>query len=110
VLRWLQESAQHPPAPDAKLDGCVTVVHKLWRKSQLKTVGNTWEIFGWRNECDPDGMGLLDRNVFACGMARIDEDLQRAQVLSRVDSAGQPGNAVSAAWALRLCPILHELS
>ena len=36
-----------------------------------------------RNECDPDGTGSLDREAFVRGMARIDEELRRAQLLGR---------------------------
>ena len=45
-----------------------------------------------RNECDPDGTGSLDRDAFARGMARIDEDLRRAQVLGRA-RAGSSASA-----------------
>jgi hypothetical protein len=36
-----------------------------------------------RDECDPDGAGSLDREAFVRGMARIDEELRRAQLLGR---------------------------
>jgi len=54
-----------------------------------------------RNECDPDGTGSLDRDTFARGMVRIDEELRKAQLLGRA-SAGW--NAASAARALRPVP------
>ena len=54
-----------------------------------------------RNECDPDGTGSLDRDAFARGMVRIDEELRKAQLLGRT-SAGW--GAASAAQALRLVP------
>jgi hypothetical protein len=57
-------------------------------------------FFGYRNECDPDGTGSLDRDAFARGMAQIDEELRRAQVLSRANGAGGWG-AASAASTLR---------
>jgi hypothetical protein len=60
-------------------------------------------FFGYRNECDPDGTGSLDRDAFARGMARIDEELRRAQVLGRANGAGGWG-AASAASTLRPVP------
>ena len=56
-----------------------------------------------RNECDPDGTGSLDRDAFARGMVRIDEELRKAQLLGRT-SAGW--GAASAAQALR--PVLSR--
>lgn len=116
------------PAPDAKLDG--RVVRKMWLTSRLETqrLRDIWcalhfqppflltyisilrrpnffppQIFYFdRNECDPDGTGSLDRDAFARGMARIDEELRRAQVLGRVSGAGW--NAAGAARALRPVP------
>jgi len=54
-----------------------------------------------RNECSPDGTGSPDRDSFAGGMVRIDEELRKAQLLGRA-SAGR--NAASAARALRPVP------
>jgi hypothetical protein len=56
-----------------------------------------------RNECDPEGTGSLDRDAFARGMARIDEELRKAQLLDRA-SAGSGWNAASGARALRPVP------
>ncbi|KAI0247939.1 hypothetical protein BJV78DRAFT_1285154 [Lactifluus subvellereus] len=71
------------PGSDAKLDG--RLVCKIWLKSRLepRRLRDIW------NECDPEGTGSLDRDAFARGMARIDEDLRRAQVLGRA-RAGSP--------------------
>ncbi|KAI0293549.1 hypothetical protein BC826DRAFT_1097619 [Russula brevipes] len=65
------------PAPDTRLDG--RVVRAIWFKSCLEhqRLRDIW------NECDPDGAGSLDRDAFARGMGRIDEELRRARVLGR---------------------------
>ncbi|KAH9180821.1 hypothetical protein EDB89DRAFT_1832877, partial [Lactarius sanguifluus] len=77
----LDQSA-HPapatePGPDVCLDG--HLVRKIWLKSGLEPqrLRDIW------NECDPERSGSLDRDAFAQGMARIDEELRRAQVLGR---------------------------
>ncbi|KAH9980963.1 hypothetical protein BGW80DRAFT_1453909 [Lactifluus volemus] len=69
------------PGPDARLDG--RLVRKIWLKSRLEPhrLRDIW------NMCDSEGTGSLDREEFARGMARIDEELRRAQVLGR-SSAG----------------------
>ena len=43
--------------------------------------------------CDSEGTGSLDREGFARGMARIDEELRRAQVLGR-SSAGSSTTSI----------------
>jgi hypothetical protein len=48
----------------------------------------------FRDECDPEGLGSLDRDAFAQGMTRIDEELRRAQVLGRAGAgSGASGRA-----------------
>ncbi|PCH37914.1 hypothetical protein WOLCODRAFT_161150 [Wolfiporia cocos MD-104 SS10] len=59
---------------DARLSG--EIVARIWRcsrleRSKLKTI--------W-SECDPRGVGTLDREAFVKGMWRIDEELRRDQV------------------------------
>ncbi|KAI0263380.1 hypothetical protein BC834DRAFT_971373 [Gloeopeniophorella convolvens] len=83
------------PGPDARLDG--RVVQRIWLKSHLapQRLRAIW------TECDPDGTGTLDRDAFARGMARIDEELRRAQVLG----AGPYGAAMARRSASR--PILR---
>jgi hypothetical protein len=44
-----------------------------------------------RNECDTEGFGSLDRDAFAQGMTRIDEELRRAQVLGRAGAGASSG-------------------
>ncbi|KAF8261691.1 hypothetical protein EI94DRAFT_1745427 [Lactarius quietus] len=65
------------PGPDARLDG--RLVCKIWVQSGLEPqrLRDIW------NECDPEGLGSLDRDGFAQGMTRIDEELRRAQLLGR---------------------------
>ncbi|KAJ6624498.1 hypothetical protein B0H10DRAFT_2006197 [Mycena sp. CBHHK59/15] len=60
------------PAPDA-LPG--PVVRVLWARSRLpvQVLSAIW------NDCDPGRMGALDRDAFARGMWRIDEELRQAQ-------------------------------
>ncbi|KAI0306297.1 hypothetical protein B0F90DRAFT_1688739 [Multifurca ochricompacta] len=73
---------------DSRLDG--RLVRKIWLKSRLEPqrLRDIW------NECDPEGMGSLDRDAFARGMARIDEELHRAQILGRAGmSFGASGRA-----------------
>ncbi|KAH9009226.1 hypothetical protein EDB83DRAFT_2681117 [Lactarius deliciosus] len=72
-------------SPDARLDG--HLVRKIWLKSGLEPqrLRDIW------NECDPEGSGSLDRDAFAQGMTRIDEELRRAQVLGRA-GAGSGAN------------------
>ncbi|KAF8503254.1 hypothetical protein F5888DRAFT_1660127 [Russula emetica] len=62
---------------EARLDG--RLVRAIWLKSRLETQ----RLRGIWNECDPDGTGSLDREAFVRGMARIDEELRRAQLLGR---------------------------
>lgn len=54
------------------LDGCV--VKMIWSCSKLDRglLRLIWE------ECDPDKRGSLDREAFARGMWRIDEELRKA--------------------------------
>ncbi|KAH9001005.1 hypothetical protein EDB92DRAFT_1938779 [Lactarius akahatsu] len=85
----LDQSA-HPapavePGPDARMDG--RLVRKIWLKSGLEPqrLRDIW------NECDPEGLGSIDRDAFAQGMTRIDEELRRAQVLGRA-GAGSGAN------------------
>ncbi|KAH8980355.1 hypothetical protein EDB86DRAFT_569055 [Lactarius hatsudake] len=86
----LDQCVVHPapaaePGPDARLDG--HLVRKIWLKSGLEPqrLRDIW------NECDPEGSGSLDRDAFAQGMTRIDEELRRAQVLGRA-GAGSGAN------------------
>ncbi|KIJ35711.1 hypothetical protein M422DRAFT_87191, partial [Sphaerobolus stellatus SS14] len=48
----------------------------IWKASKLPKarLRDIW------NECDPDGVGSLDREGFARGMWRIDEALRAAQL------------------------------
>ena len=89
------------PGPEARLDG--RIVRAIWLKSRLEPqrLRGIWCVnhrhffpfhadvhsllffFLRRNECDPDGTGSLDREAFVRGMARIDEELRRAQLLGR---------------------------
>ncbi|KAF8495305.1 hypothetical protein JB92DRAFT_2748165 [Gautieria morchelliformis] len=57
---------------EERLDG--SVIKSIWSCSKLPRV-RLREI--WM-ECDPDGLGSLDRDAFAKGMWRIDELLSRA--------------------------------
>ncbi|KAH9026774.1 hypothetical protein EDB85DRAFT_163482 [Lactarius pseudohatsudake] len=85
----LDQCAQTAPAvepgPDARLDG--RLVRKIWLMSGLEPqrLRDIW------NECDPEGLGSLDRDAFAQGTTRIDEELRRAQVLGRA-GAGSGAN------------------
>ena len=55
-------------------------------------IDEVWFVF--RDECDPEGLGSLDRDAFAQGMTRIDEELRRAQVLGRAGAgSGASGRA-----------------
>ncbi|KAH9958328.1 hypothetical protein BC827DRAFT_1269618 [Russula dissimulans] len=84
---------------DAKLDG--RVVREIWLKSRLESE-RLWDIW---NECDRDGTGSLDRDAFARGMARIDEELRRAQVLGRARASS--GLSVRAPRPVPSRPILR---
>ncbi|KAI9511108.1 hypothetical protein F5148DRAFT_975722 [Russula earlei] len=78
---YASTSARPVPEPgnDGKLDG--RVVREIWLKSRLEPqrLRDIWCV----NECDRDNTGSLDPDAFARGMARIDEELRRAQVLGR---------------------------
>ncbi|KAG6814583.1 hypothetical protein H0H92_000112 [Tricholoma furcatifolium] len=60
--------------PAEKLEG--HLVRTIWRRSRLgrKVLREVW------NECDPDSTGSLNRDQFATGMWRLDEELRRAQL------------------------------
>ncbi|KAI0064522.1 hypothetical protein BV25DRAFT_1914236 [Artomyces pyxidatus] len=72
-----EKPAAEVPA-DARVDG--QVVKCIWLKSRLEpeTLRSIWA------ECDPGGLGSLDREAFARGMWRIDEELRRAQMFGLV--------------------------
>ena len=90
------------PAPAQYL---VRIIHHIRFLPVLYSNFNLILIFFvvGRNECDPDGTGSLDREAFARGMVRIDEELRRAQVLGRAGSSAG-WSAASAARALRPVP------
>ena len=73
-----QDMAQVGPRAAAPTGHLVNSLSFFCRKTE-----NTEEKFVFRNECDAEGLGSLDRDAFAQGMARIDEELRRAQVLGR---------------------------
>lgn len=71
----------------AHMPGSVVVV--IWRRSTLPIarlrsiwlvsllfIGRVVIDYMDRNECDPAGLGSLDRNAFAKGMWLIDEELR----------------------------------
>ncbi|KAH9967917.1 Spc7 kinetochore protein-domain-containing protein [Russula dissimulans] len=78
------------PGSDAKLDGLI--VREIWVQSRPKSE-RLWDIW---NECDRDGTGSLNRDAVARGMAQIDEELRRTQVLGRA----RAGSGLSV-WAPR---------
>ena len=73
-----QDMAQVGPRAAAPTGHLVNSTFFFCRKTE-----NTEKKFVFRNECDAEGLGSLDRDAFAQGMARIDEELRRAQVLGR---------------------------
>ena len=78
------------PLRDDRLDG--TVIKQIWSCSKLsrrRLREIWWVLFRWsshprvdkdcRNECDPGGLGSLERKAFTKGMWLIDEELRRAR-------------------------------
>jgi len=116
------------PGPDARLDG--RVVRAIWLKSGLESrrLPEIWCVLAHRlteieaispvnslfcvgrNECDPDGTGSPDRDAFACGMVRIDEELRKAQLLSRANAGWNAASAARALQSVPSCPILRGVS
>jgi len=68
-------------------------VRRIWTLSKLDraVLKSIWA------ECDPEGMGTLDRESFVKGMWRIDEELRRAQMGGGRFGAGRPGVGMSTA-------------
>lgn len=72
-----------------RLEGCF--VKSIWVKSKLdrERLNDIWSVrsmllwhgseYKFRNECDADRTGALDRDDFVSGMWRIDEELRRAR-------------------------------
>jgi hypothetical protein len=99
---WTDAScARYGSSLDSRPSACATSGTHLPNRDPSSKCIDTEKAFD-RNECDPDGTGSLDRDAFARGMARIDEELRRAQVLGRANGAGW--NAAGAARALRPVP------
>lgn len=87
---------------DEKLDA--RIVSAIWKCSRLERtkLRDIWcvELFqGFvppgadlapRAECDPSGQGSLDREAFARGMWRIDEELRKARLASHSPATTRP--------------------
>ncbi|KII89179.1 hypothetical protein PLICRDRAFT_91601 [Plicaturopsis crispa FD-325 SS-3] len=69
---------------DEKLDG--RAVKLIWSASRLEKekLKKIWD------ECDSAGEGCLDRESFAKGMWRIDEELRRAQLTRHTPTSSSP--------------------
>ncbi|KAL4067749.1 hypothetical protein V8B97DRAFT_2015845 [Scleroderma yunnanense] len=74
------DKEDEPVGAEVKLNGYI--IKYIWKASRLdrKKLRDIW------NECDPQQTGSLDRDAFAQGMWRIDEELRRAE-LARCTSA-----------------------
>ncbi|OBZ65684.1 hypothetical protein A0H81_14309 [Grifola frondosa] len=68
------EPIEEEVGADERLDG--ETVRRIWLLSKLERekLKVIWE------ECDPAGIGTLDRDSFVKGMWRIDEELRKAQL------------------------------
>ena len=51
-----------------------------------------------------------DRDAFACGMVRIDEELRKARLLSRANAGWNAASAARALQPVPSCPILRGVS
>ena len=102
------------PGPEARLDG--RLVREIWVRSRLEPqrLRGIWCVslssssssvinlaaltrllrLSFRNECDPDGTGSLDRDAFVRGMTRIDEELRRVQLLGRARARPVPSRPI----------------
>ncbi|KAJ7709531.1 hypothetical protein B0H17DRAFT_1028256 [Mycena rosella] len=78
------------PSPPQDDDGDTlpgAVIRVLWARSRLPlpVLSSIW------TECDPGRTGALDRDAFARGMWRIDEELRRAAATSTTGGARRRG-------------------
>lgn len=83
------ETVDEEVGPDEKLDA--RVVSVIWKCSKLERakLRDIWA------ECDPSGLGSLDREAFARGMWRIDEELRKARLVSRGPTTVRPSRRLA---------------
>lgn len=101
------ETVDEEVGPDEKLDA--RVVSVIWKCSKLERakLRDIWcvELFqgfelpradpASRAECDPSGLGSLDREAFTRGMWRIDEELRKARLVSRGPTTVRPSRRLA---------------